>query len=198
MRPKLRNISKRNNTNKFKKNISSSNNSDQNSGNNNYINFNSKKENKRVIKKYEDFLEDANSNESITPIKTNNKVNNFNNKKEKNDKDNKQKKIIISDDFPNSDSFLQSDIEEIKSIFNQNDLKINDSNDKYMDSSYLFDNSQDKKKEEISIKDLDPKIKDVLILFVLSSNYYELLVQERAKKAFNFIKKNKENINHKK
>ena len=67
-----------------------------------------------------------------------------------------------------------------------------------MDSSYLFDNSQDKKKEEISIKDLDPKIKDVLILFVLSSNYYELLVQERAKKAFNFIKKNKENINHKK
>ncbi len=198
MKSKLKNNSKRNNTNKFKKNISSSNNSDQNSGNNNYINFNSKKESKRVIKKYEDFLEDANSNESITPIKTNNKVNNFNNKKEKNDKENKQKKIIISDDFPNSDSFLQSDIEEIKSIFNQNDLKINDSNDKYMDSSYLFDNSQDKKKEEISIKDLDPKIKDVLILFVLSSNYYELLVQERAKKAFNFIKKNKENINHKK
>ena len=198
MKSKLKNNSKRNDTNKFKKNISSSNNSDQNSGNNNYINFNSKKESKRVIKKYEDFLEDANSNESITPIKTNNKVNNFNNKKEKNDKENKQKKIIISDDFPNSDSFLQSDIEEIKSIFNQNDLKINDSNDKYMDSSYLFDNSQDKKKEEISIKDLDPKIKDVLILFVLSSNYYELLVQERAKKAFNFIKKNKENINHKK
>ena len=45
------------------------------------------------------------------------------------------------------------------------------------------------KKEEITINDLDPKIKDVTILFVLSSNYYELLVQERAKKAFNFAKK---------
>ena len=100
--------------------------------------------------------------------------------------------MAISDDFPNSNSFLQSDIEEIKSIFNPNDLKINENDDKFFDSSNLFENSQDnKKKEEITLKDLDPKIKEVLILFVLSSNYYELLVQERAKKAFNFLKKYK-------
>ena len=42
------------------------------------------------------------------------------------------------------------------------------------------------KNEEISLKDLDPRIKEVLILFVLSNDYYQLLVQERAKKAFKF------------
>ena len=47
------------------------------------------------------------------------------------------------------------------------------------------------KNEEIALKDLDPKIKDVLILFVLSNEYYELLVKERAKKAFKFNYKNK-------
>jgi hypothetical protein len=182
----------RNNTHKNNRQNSNSN-SERNSGKN--LIFNSRKENKRVIKKYSDFLEDPSANEHIASIKTNNKLSNFNTKKEKNDKEIKPKNIIISDDFPNGESFLQSDIEEIKSIFNQNDLKMIDSNGDIMDSSYLFDNSQDKKKEEITIKDLDPTIKDVLILFVLSSNYYELLVQERAKKAFNFVKKNKNDIN---
>ena len=56
----------------------------------------------------------------------------------------------------------------------------------------LFDNSGDinMKKDDITINDLDPKIKDVTILFVLSSNYYELLAQEKAKRAFKFSKKN--------
>ena len=97
--------------------------------------------------------------------------------------------MINSDEIPNTNSFIQSDIDEIKSIFNQNDLKNNLINDKYIDTSNLFDNSEDIKKEEITINDLDPKIKDITILFILSSNYYELLVQERAKKAFNFAKK---------
>ena len=35
---------------------------------------------------------------------------------------------------------------------------------------------------------LDPRIKEILILFVLSNDYYQLLVQERAKKAFKFNK----------
>lgn len=105
----------------------------------------------------------------------------------------KNKNINISDSFPNNNSFIQSDIEEIKSIFDPKDLKKNGINAHYLETSNLFDNSEEKEKEkeEISIKDLDPKIKDVLILFVLSSDYYELLVQERAKNAFNFSKKNK-------
>ena len=44
------------------------------------------------------------------------------------------------------------------------------------------------KKNEISLKDLDPRIKEILILFVISNDYYQLLVQERAKKAFKFNK----------
>ena len=89
----------------------------------------------------------------------------------------------------NDNSITESDIDEFKNIFNQNDLK-NDNNkginNKSYDSSNLFEASEDNnfKKEEITLKDLDPKIKEVLILFVLSNDYYQLLVQERAKKAF--------------
>ena len=96
--------------------------------------------------------------------------------------------------FLNNNSLTESDIDEFKSIFNQNDLKNNNGiNMKSYDSSNLFDGSEDinYKKDEITLKDLDPKIKEVLILFVLSNDYYQLLVQERAKKSFKFNKKKK-------
>ena len=105
--------------------------------------------------------------------------------------DNKKEKQIKNNDFVvNNNSFTESDIDEFKNIFNQNDLKNNDAiNNKSYDSSNLFEGSEDiNKKDEITLKDLDPKIKEVLILFVLSNDYYQLLVQERAKKAFRFNK----------
>ena len=185
------------NTNNYIKNNNntnqkSNNNSLESSDWNNIDNFdNIINSNKHIISKKKDmnFLEEPNNNGNLTPIKDKNNNINFNNinKKEK------EMKPIIYDEFINSNSFIQSDIEEIKSIFNQNDLKSNAMNDKYIDTSNLFGNSEDTKdkKDEITINDLDPKIKDVTILFVLSSNYYELLVQEKAKKAFNFFKKNK-------
>ena len=194
MRKKKRNFSTiiKKNTNSNKNNIIrpnsfNKNNSEDNSGlfknKNNNINENNKQFN-QMNKKYTNFLEDVNSNGDLTPIKIKN--NNFNFKSiNKKEKEIKQKNMINSDEIPNTNSFIQSDIDEIKSIFNQNDLKY----DKYLDTTHLFENSEDTKKEEITINDLDPKIKDVTILFILSSNYYELLVQERAKKAFNFIKK---------
>ena len=185
------------NTNNYTKNNNnlnqkSDNNSLENSDWNNIDNFdNNINSNKHIINKKKDinFLEEPNNNGNLNPIKIKNNNINFNNinKKEK------EIKPIIYDEFINSNSFIQSDIDEIKSIFNQNDLKNDAMNDKFIDTSNLFGNSEDSKdkKDEITINDLDPKIKDVTILFVLSSNYYELLVQERAKKAFNFSKKNK-------
>ena len=185
------------NTNNYTKNNNnlnqkSDNNSLENSDWNNIDNFdNNINSNKHIINKKKDinFLEEPNNNGNLTPIKIKNNNINFNNinKKEK------EIKPIIYDEFINSNSFIQSDIDEIKSIFNQNDLKNDAMNDKFIDTSNLFGNSEDSKdkKDEITINDLDPKIKDVTLLFVLSSNYYELLVQERAKKAFNFSKKNK-------
>ena len=112
---------------------------------------------------------------------------NINNKKENNKAENQMKN---NDFIVNNNSFTQSDIDEFKNIFNQNDLKNNDGiNNKSYDSSNLFEGSDDiNKKDEITLKDLDPKIKEVLILFVLSNDYYQLLVQERAKKAFKFNK----------
>ena len=180
-----------NKNNKIRPNSFNKSNNEENSGlfknKNNNINENNKQLN-QINKKYTNFLDDVNSNGDLTPIKIKNNIFNFKsiNKKEK---DIKQKNMINSDEIPNTNSFIQSDIDEIKSIFNQNDLKNNLINDKYLDTTHLFENSEDMKKEEITINDLDPKIKDVTILFVLSSNYYELLVQERAKKAFNFAKK---------
>ena len=147
--------------------------------------------NKQINEKnnYINFVEEANNNGELTPIKLNSYKSN-NNLKNINKKE-KGKKPVISDEFINGNSFVQSDIDEIRSIFNPNDLKNYALNDKYLDASNLFDNSDDIniKKEEITINDLDPKIKDVTLLFVLSPNYYELLVHERAKKAFNFSKK---------
>ena len=102
-----------------------------------------------------------------------------------NNQDNKNK----NDDYlPNNNSFTESDIDEFKNIFNQNDLKNNSLNNKSYDSSHLFEASEDNnyKTDEITLKDLDPKIKDVLILFVLSKDYYQLLIQVKAKKAFKF------------
>ena len=180
-----------NKNNKIRPNSFNKSNNEENSGlfknKNNNINENNKQLN-QINKKYTNFLDDVNSNGDLTPIKIKNNIFNFKsiNKKEK---DIKQKNMINSDEIPNTNSFIQSDIDEIKSIFNQNDLKNNLINDKYLDTTHLFENSEDMKKEEITINDLDPKIKDITILFVLSSNYYELLVQERAKKAFNFAKK---------
>ena len=198
MRKKKRNFStiikkntNSNKNNKIRPNSFNKSNNEENSGlfknKNNNINENNKQLN-QINKKYTNFLDDVNSNGDLTPIKIKNNIFNFKsiNKKEK---DIKQKNMINSDEIPNTNSFIQSDIDEIKSIFNQNDLKNNLINDKYLDTTHLFENSEDMKKEEITINDLDPKIKDVTILFILSSNYYELLVQERAKKAFNFSKK---------
>ena len=186
-------IKKNSNSNKnnnIKPNSFNKSNSIENSGLvNNNINEKKKQLNLNN-KKYNYFLEDVNSNGDLTPIKIKNNNFNFKNLTKK-EKEIKPKNMINSDEIPNTNSFIQSDIDEIKSIFNQNDLKNNLINDKYIDTTNLFENSEDNKKEEITINDLDPKIKDVTILFILSSNYYELLVQERAKKAFNFSKKNK-------
>ena len=189
----------------FKDNeIPSGNNFIQNhmTNNNNYSRLKNSR-NEQINKKKMNFGEEGNLKESMSPIS--NKTSNKNldkikdkfrqdsrNRKQKESKkdvrqDSKHKNINISDSFPNNNSFIQSDIEEIKSIFDPKDLKKNGINSQYLETSNLFENSEEK--EEISLKDLDPKIKDVLILFVLSSDYYELLVQERAKKAFNFSKK---------
>ena len=161
-----------NKNNKIRPNSFNKSNNEENSGlfknKNNNINENNKQLN-QINKKYTNFLDDVNSNGDLTPIKIKNNIFNFKsiNKKEK---DIKQKNMINSDEIPNTNSFIQSDIDEIKSIFNQNDLKNNLINDKYLDTTHLFENSEDMKKEEITINDLDPKIKDVTILFVLSSN----------------------------
>ena len=129
--------------------------------------------------------EDENSNNFEMSPPQNQK--NLNNKKE----NNKDENQINNNDFiVHNNSFTESDIDEFKNIFNQNDLKNNNAvNNKSYDSSNLFEGSDDiNKKDEITLKDLDPKIKEVLILFVLSNDYYQLLVQERAKKAFKFNK----------
>ena len=108
---------------------------------------------------------------------------------ENNTKNNSQNQEKNKDYTSKTNSFIESDIDELKNIFNQNDLKINNEIDnKSYESSKLFEGSEDNnsKKNEISLKDLDPRIKEILILFVLSNDYYQLLVQERAKKAFKF------------
>ena len=144
---------------------------------------------KEVLNKQKNhpILEDLKLNGSSIPSR-NIKINKDNNLINENNIETKQKNIFNSDSFPNNNSFVDSDIDEIKSIFDSNDLKKNGVSEKHINESNFFDNSQEKK-DQISLKDLDPKIKDVLILFVLSSDYYELLVQERAKKAFDFSKK---------
>ena len=189
-----------------------------NNTNNNYSRLKISR-NEQIIRKKLNFAEEGTLKDDISPIinKTLNKnldkikdklmqdsktrINKESKKDIRPDSKFKNKNINISDSFPNNNSFIQSDIEEIKSIFDIKDLKKNGINTHYLETSNLFDNSEEKEKEkekekeeqkeEISIKDLDPKIKDVLILFVLSSDYYELLVEERAKNAFNFSKKNK-------
>jgi len=120
----------------------------------------------------------------------------FNNNNKANYEENKfqnEQNELNQDFILNNNSFTESDIDEFKNIFNQNDLKNNEKINKSIDTSNLFEGSEDNnlKNEEIALKDLDPKIKDVLILFVLSNEYYELLVKERAKKAFKFNYKNK-------
>ena len=144
---------------------------------------------KEVLNKQKNhpILEDLKLNGSSIPSR-NIKINKDNNLINENNIETKEKNIFNSDSFPNNNSFVDSDIDEIKSIFDSNDLKKNGVSEKHINESNFFDNSQEKK-DQISLKDLDPKIKDVLILFVLSSDYYELLVQERAKKAFDFSKK---------
>ena len=108
---------------------------------------------------------------------------------ENNTKNNSQNQEKNKDYTSKTNSFIESDIDEFKNIFNQSELKNqNEMNNKSYESSKLFECSEDNnlKNEEISLKDLDPRIKEVLILFVLSNDYYQLLVQERAKKAFKF------------
>ena len=108
---------------------------------------------------------------------------------ENNTKNNSQNQEKNKDYTSKTNSFIESDIDEFKNIFNQSELKNqNEMNTKSYESSKLFEGSEDNnlKNEEISLKDLDPRIKEVLILFVLSNDYYQLLVQERAKKAFKF------------
>ena len=159
----------------------------------------------RLIKKKLNFAEEGNLKEDMSPIsnkasyknldkfkeKLRQDIKNIKKKESKSDSrpDSKRKNINISDSFPYNNSFIQSDIEEIKSIFDIKDLKKNGINSNSLETSNSLENSEGK--EEISLKDLDPNIKEVLILFVLSSDYYELLVEERAKNAFNFSKKNK-------
>ena len=139
--------------------------------------------------------ENSKSDDSVRENKKGNKINlkKRNNNYEKNNNNNKGNKNKSDDFFQNNNSFSESDIDEFKNIFNQNDLKNNEINNKSYDSSHFFEASEDNnyKKDDITLKDLDPKIKDVLILFVLSKDYYQLLVQERAKKAFKFNKKKK-------
>ena len=104
----------------------------------------------------------------------------------------KEKKEIeknkLNDKFiSNNNSFSDSDIDEFRNIFNHNELRNNIITNKSYNSSNLFDGSEDiNKNDEIELKELDPKIKDILLLFVLSNDYYQLLVKERAKKAFKF------------
>ena len=107
-------------------------------------------------------------------------------------KDNQNEKLIeqnklnsnkSNEIFPNDSSFVNSDPEEIRSIFGQVDLK----NENQSNSTNFFENSinsSQMKTEEINESDLDPNIKEVLLLFVLNQQYYELLIQEKAKKAF--------------
>ena len=142
-----------------------------------------------------------NSKNNINLITNNYKSNKktkslFNNNNKANYEENKfqnEQNELNQDFILNNNSFTESDIDEFKNIFNQNDLKNNEKINKSIDTSNLFEGSEDNnlKNEEIALKDLDPKIKDVLILFVLSNEYYELLVKERAKKAFKFNYKNK-------
>ena len=129
--------------------------------------------------------EDDNSNNFEMSPSGNQKNLNYKNENNKAENQIKNKDYVV-----NNNSFTQSDIDEFKNIFNQNDFKNNDAiNNKSYDSSNLFEGSEDiNKKDDITLKDLDPKIKEVLILFVLSNDYYQLLVQERAKKAFRFNK----------
>ena len=138
-----------------------------------------KKEDKELNYKenFSEIFENNDSNKYISPIGKS-KIGDI----KKNEK--KGKNYVKNEFIENNNSFIQSDIDEIKTIFNQTDLKTNEIND----SSNLLEKSKDiqGKKDEITINELDPNIKDILILFVLSSNYYELLVKEKAKKAFNF------------
>ena len=175
-----------------------------NNTNNNYTGLKNSR-NEQINKKKLNFAEEGNLKEDMSPIsnkasyknldkfkeKLRQDIKNIKKKESKSDSrpDSKRKNINISDSFPYNNSFIQSDIEEIKSIFDIKDLKKNGINSNSLETSNSLENSEGK--EEISLKDLDPNIKEVLILFVLSSDYYELLVQERAKKAFNFSKKNK-------
>ena len=107
-------------------------------------------------------------------------------KEKENNKYMEQKKISPNKNneiFPNESSFVNSDPEEIRSIFGQVGLK----NENELDTSNFLENSVESsqmKTEEINESDLDPNIKEVLLLFVLNQQYYELLIQERAKKAF--------------
>ena len=128
------------------------------------------------------------SNKKIKSLFNNNNKANYEENKFQNEQNELNQDFIL-----NNNSFTESDIDEFKNIFNQNDLKNNEKINKSIDTSNLFEGSEDNnlKNEEIALKDLDPKIKDVLILFVLSNEYYELLVKERAKKAFKFNYKNK-------
>ena len=133
---------------------------------------------------YNNYEEEENSDN----LKSSQKVKNLSDNNEKNNLENKEKNENYNS---NSNSFIESDFDELKNIFNQNDLKINNEIDnKSYESSKLFEGSEDNnsKKNEISLKDLDPRIKEILILFVLTNDYYQLLVQERAKKAFKFNK----------
>ena len=83
----------------------------------------------------------------------------------------KEKKEIeknkLNDKFiSNNNSFSDSDIDEFRNIFNHNELRNNIITNKSYNSSNLFDGSEDiNKNDEIELKELDPKIKDVLFLY---------------------------------
>ena len=139
--------------------------------------------------KNENYFEMKKDQKKLISQNNKNNINKSKNIKEKNEIENKNK----NDNFiSNNNSFSESDIDEFKNIFNHNELKNNIISNKSYESSNLFDGSEDiNKNEGIELKELDPKIKDILILFVLSDDYYQLLVKEKARKAFKFNNKKK-------
>ena len=151
---------------------------------------------------YENKNDEKSDNISSSDVRSSitNSINDEQNKEKENENEKliEENKINSNDSnksneiFPSDSSFVNSDPEEIRSIFGQVDLK----NENQSNTTNFFENSiksSQLKTEEINESDLDPNIKEVLLLFVLNQQYYELLIQERAKKAFSFgiKKKNK-------
>ena len=121
-----------------------------NNTNNNYTGLKNSR-NEQINKKKLNFAEEGNLKEDMSPIsnkasyknldkfkeKLRQDIKNIKKKESKSDSrpDSKRKNINISDSFPYNNSFIQSDIEEIKSIFDIKDLKKNGINSNSLETS---------------------------------------------------------------